>query len=96
MIGELIVIAVIVLVSQYYCKVVLELTYLAVLTSRTLLFCKLYFQSCAGAFSQTSALPVIALMVLTCMMLLGREELSNFKLLSFFTSQSRKGQGGSV
>lgn len=97
MIRELIAIAawVIVLVSQYCCKVVLELISLAVLTSRSVLLLKPYFHSSTGAFSQTSALPLEALVVLTGVVLLGREGLSNFRLFSF-TSQSHRGHGEGV
>lgn len=59
MIRELIAIAalVIVLVCQYYCKVVLKLVSFAVLTSRSVVFLKPYFHSSTGAFSRSSALP---------------------------------------
>lgn len=73
----------------------LELISLTVLTSRSVFFLKPYFHSSTGAFSQTSALSLEALMVLIGVMLLGRERLSNFKLFSF-TSHSHRRHGGSV
>lgn len=73
----------------------LELASLALLTSKSVLFLNPYFHSSIGTSTQTSALPLEALMVLTGVMLLGRQGLGILKLFSF-TSQSHRRHGRSV